>query len=89
MARRNNVVTSKIAGKEENMRGRSIYREVKSTMSETIILSAIQTSSTAVGRGKISIARMNTRESGIRRLFSPLFPSIMLPATAPAIYLRP
>jgi hypothetical protein len=63
--RRKRVVTRRIAGNDENISGRSIYREVKRIIREITILIAMQTSRSAVGSGKIRIARTQTRATGI------------------------
>jgi hypothetical protein len=65
------VVTSRIAGNDENIRGLSMYRDVKRTIRESVMFIAMQTSSSAVGSGKMRIARIPTRATGMKRLLSP------------------
>jgi predicted transcriptional regulator len=67
MAKRKRVVTSRIAGNDENLRGFSTYKEVKRIISETTIFSAIHTSRIAVGNGKIRIAKIPTIAAGTSR----------------------
>jgi len=78
----NSVVTRRIAGNDENIKGRSIYREVKSITKEMIILRAMQTSSNAVGIGKIRIARIPTRAIGIVNPCNEEFLAFRAPAVA-------
>jgi hypothetical protein len=61
------------------MSGRSIYKEVKRTMREIIILRAIHTSSTAVGRGKIKMAKIATSAIGINNPGTLPPPNFILP----------
>jgi hypothetical protein len=67
MARRKSVVTSSIAGNDENIRGRSMYKDVNNMIKEIVIFSAIQTSSNTVGIGKIRIANIPTNATGMRK----------------------
>jgi hypothetical protein len=64
---RNKVVTSNKAGKEENINGLSMYKELNKITRDTVMLIAIQTSRTIVGIGKIRIVRTPIRTIGIRR----------------------
>jgi len=64
-----------MAGNEENISGRSMYREENITTSETVILIAIHTSNIAVGSGKSKIARIAVIETGITRCFHPTIPA--------------
>jgi hypothetical protein len=73
IASRNSVVTRRIAGNDENISGRSIYRDVKRIMREIVILSAIQTSRIGVGNGKIRIAKIPTRATGMNSPRRPAF----------------
>jgi hypothetical protein len=64
MERRNKVVTRRIAGKAENRRGFSTYKDVKRTIRETTMFKAIQISNKAGGKGKIKIAKIPTIATG-------------------------
>jgi hypothetical protein len=67
IARRNKVVTKRIAGKDEKRSGFSTYNDVKRTINEITMFNAIQTSSTAAGSGKIRIAKIPTIAAGTSR----------------------
>jgi hypothetical protein len=62
-----------------------MYRDVNKMMSETVILSAIQTSRIGVGNGKIKIAKIPTSAVGMSNPRIPPALIFSVPAIALAI----